>query len=139
MNTQRAHAYGNVPTWTFGDKVRKARDISGLLQKEFAAAIDITASSLAAYETGRSTPRFNDAPRIAKRIQMLTSIPFEWFLVEDVPTPTDGNDGWAPSGSNRRPKDYQGDGTTDDDALPPVSDLAAERERRHPSMVEVSA
>ena len=86
MNTQRANAYGNIPTWTFGDKIRKARDISGLGQKDFAEKIKVTASSLAAYETGRSHPRFNDAPTIAKSIQMLVGIPYEWFLMEDEPT-----------------------------------------------------
>lgn len=83
----RAYAPSGIPAWTFGDKVRKARDITGLGQKEFAAKIGVTSSSLAAYETGRTTPRFNDAPTIAKSIQMLTGIPYEWFLVEDDPQP----------------------------------------------------
>jgi transcriptional regulator with XRE-family HTH domain len=87
MSTQQAHAYGTVPSWTFGDKVRKARDTTGLGQKEFAAKIGVTASSLAAYETGRAAPRFRDAPVIAASIQLLTGIPREWFLVEDGPQP----------------------------------------------------
>jgi transcriptional regulator with XRE-family HTH domain len=93
MNTQRAHEYGNVPTWTFGDKIRKARDISGLGQREFAEQIGITASSLAAYETGRSNPRFGDAPTLAKKIQVLVGIPYEWFLVDDSPAPDGDNSG----------------------------------------------
>lgn len=87
MSTSQApqHTLGLVPSWTFGDKVRKARDITALGQKEFAEKIGITPSSLAAYETGRTSPRFKDAPVIAKSIQMLTGIPYAWFLVEDGP------------------------------------------------------
>lgn len=96
MPTSEANSYahGSIPGWTFGDKIRKARDIAGMDQKSFASAININASSLAAYETGRSNPRFKDAPQIAKSIQMLTGIPREWFLVEDFemnsPTPPGG-------------------------------------------------
>ena len=85
MKTSPAHncAQSGIPTWTFGDKLRKARDITGLGQKEFAQKIEVTASSLAAYETGRSAPRFNDATSLAKRVQLITGIPYQWFLVED--------------------------------------------------------
>lgn len=95
MKSSTAHAYatGGIPVWTFGDKIRKARDIAGLDQKAFAEQISVSSSSLAAYETGRTTPRFRDAPQIAKSIQMLTGIPYQWFLVEDdgggTPAPSD--------------------------------------------------
>jgi len=87
MSTQRNFAYqpGTLPVWGFSDKIRKARDLSGLGQKEFAARVNLTASTLAAYETGRSSPRFNDAPALAKRLQLLTGIPADWFLVIDDP------------------------------------------------------
>ena len=138
MSTSRAPEYatGNIPVWTFGDKVRKARDVAGLDQKEFAERIGITASSLAAYETGRSHPRFKDAPNIAKSIQLLTGIPYEWFLVED-----------GENGGPRRARtdDPRINGTSlwpdlyGDTDIPPVVDLNLERERRRTIMVEVSA
>lgn len=78
---------GAIPVWEFSDKIRKARDTTGLGQKEFAARIDLNPSSLAAYETGRATPRFRDAPALAKRLQLLTGIPADWFLVVDDPNP----------------------------------------------------
>jgi transcriptional regulator with XRE-family HTH domain len=87
MRTQ--HSYDKkasvLPIWGFSDKFRKARDITGLKQKEFAAKVDLTASTVAAYETGRSAPRFGDAQRLAKRLQLLTGVPADWFLVEDDP------------------------------------------------------
>ena len=92
MSTQRKYAPtpGTLPVWGFNDKIRKARDITGMGQKEFAASVELTASTLAAYETGRSAPRFGDAPALAKRLQLLTGIPADWFLVIDDPnTPHD--------------------------------------------------
>ncbi|UBH06443.1 hypothetical protein K8P10_001954 [Leucobacter sp. Psy1] len=76
-----------IPVWEFSDKIRKARDIAGFGQREFAEQVGLTASTLAAYETGRSTPRFKDAPGLAKRLQLLTGIPADWFLVVDDPNP----------------------------------------------------
>lgn len=91
MSTQRKYAgeHGPLPVWGFSDKIRKARDMTGLGQKEFAERIALTSSTLAAYETGRSAPRFNDAPALAKRLQLITGVPADWFLVVDDPnTPT---------------------------------------------------
>lgn len=82
---KRHLAPGVIPVWEFSDKIRKARDITGLGQKDFAARVDLNASTLAAYETGRAAPRFRDAPALAKRLQLLTGIPADWFLVVDDP------------------------------------------------------
>lgn len=67
-----------VPTWTFGDRLRKARSVSGMDQRDFAKAIGVTASSVAAWETDRAVPR--DIVAIAKRVAMLTNIPAAWLL-----------------------------------------------------------
>lgn len=98
---------GAIPVWEFSDKIRKARDTTGLGQKEFAARIDLNPSTLAAYETGRATPRFRDAPALAKRLQLMTGIPADWFLIVDDPNtprpplaPTDLGDE-----ANQRQKD----------------------------------
>jgi transcriptional regulator with XRE-family HTH domain len=97
-----------IPEWTFGDKIRKARSITGMDQRAFAGALGITSSTLAAYETGRANPRFKDAGALAVRLEMLTRIPRAWFL-----------------GFNGRSSDYTS----------AVADLAKEREKRHPSSV----
>lgn len=69
-----------IPEWTFGDKIRKARSITGMDQRTFAQALGITASTLAAYETGRANPRFKDAGALAARLELLTRIPRAWFI-----------------------------------------------------------
>lgn len=106
MSTTPAHnpGAGHIPNWTFGDKIRKARTQAGMEQRQFAAAINIKPGSLAAYETGRATPRFKDAPVIAKSIQLLTGIPYEWFLIEDEPN--------LPHPSNSRHRDYSFGGSS---------------------------
>ncbi|WP_181130012.1 helix-turn-helix domain-containing protein [Rathayibacter sp. AY1E1] len=79
MDAQPAYAH-RIPQWTFGDKLRKARTTVGMDQKTFAERVNITPSSLAAYETGRSTPRFRDVHGLAASIELLTGIPRGWFL-----------------------------------------------------------
>ena len=120
MNARRNYAPqpGQLPVWGFSDKIRKARDIAGLGQKEFAARIDLNPSTLAAYETGRAAPRFNDAPTLAKRLQLLTGIPADWFLVIDDPNPEPTP--VAPVEPNLRTTDYHA----------AVTDLAAYRARK---------
>ena len=95
MSTQFAYAPGQIPVWTFADKIRKARDITGENQKEFANRIGITSSSLAAYETGRAEPRFSNAQSLASRLQLATGIPAYWFLTIDDPNP--GNEKMPPT------------------------------------------
>ena len=101
--TMQREATLRIPEWSFGDRVRKARLETGMDQKEFAKALDITASSLAAYETGRANPRFKDAGALAKRLEMLTRIHRGWFL-----------------GAEARPSDYNAT----------VSNLPKDREKR---------
>ncbi|WP_141899274.1 helix-turn-helix domain-containing protein [Paramicrobacterium agarici] len=85
MNAQQKSEL-RIPQWTFGDRVRKARHESGMDQKEFAAAIGIKSSTLAAYETGRANPRFKDVPVLSKRLELLTRIPRSWFMGFDDQT-----------------------------------------------------
>jgi len=77
----------HVPEWTFADKFRKARMETGMDQRAFAQALELNASTVAAYETGRAEPRFRDVKNLAQRIQMLTRIDYRWFLDSGVPAP----------------------------------------------------
>jgi transcriptional regulator with XRE-family HTH domain len=93
------------PTWSFGDRVRKARDLTGLNQKEFAAAIGASEGSIATWETDRAKPR--DIVQVAKRIEMLTRIPAEWTLgIDRSSTPPGGGAESRLTDSNRRPIHY---------------------------------
>lgn len=92
-----------LPVWTFADKIKKARAMVGVGQNQFALAVGITSSTLAAYETGRSAPRFKDAAPLAKRIETYTGIPFDWFLIDDDPNET-------AEGTTKTPAATNGDG-----------------------------
>lgn len=98
MTVQADHGF-IYPTWTFGDRVRKARDTTQMNQRDFASAIEVTEGSLATWETGRAKPR--DIVAVAKRIEMLTRIPAGWLLgIEDAPGggptgPAGGADKWS--------------------------------------------
>lgn len=81
------------PAWSLGDRIRKARDLAGMNQHDFAVAIGVPDGSLANWETDRAKPR--DIVAVAKRIEMLTRIPAGWTLgIEESP---DGDGG--PSGA----------------------------------------
>lgn len=67
-----------IPEWTLADHLRKARQTTGLSQRDFAASIDVKSSAYAQWEAGNSRPR--DVVTIAKRIELLTGIPAAWTL-----------------------------------------------------------
>lgn len=77
------------PVWSFGDKVRKARSVAGMDQRQFATAISVGHGSLAQWETDRARPR--DMAAVARRIEMLTRVPAAWLLGE-------GDDSHGPDG-----------------------------------------
>lgn len=90
-----------IPTWTLGDRIRKARHQSGLSQIEFAKLLEVTASRIASWETDAARPR--DVVAIARRIELLTGIPAHWTLglgAEHLrPGPTGGDPVTAGYGS----------------------------------------
>jgi transcriptional regulator with XRE-family HTH domain len=91
-------ASARIPEWSLGDRLRKVRVDSGYDQREFAELVGLTSSSLAAYETGRSSPRFKDVQPLAQRIEEVTGVPAWWVIGGD----------WSPlSDSNRRPPLYK--------------------------------
>lgn len=71
------------PKWTFGDRVRKARRSAGLSSREFAAALGVTNSGLAQWETDRSLPRNPKA--VAGQIEDLYGVPATWLLTGGCP------------------------------------------------------
>lgn len=88
----------HLPVWTFGDRIRKARTIAGMDQRQFAETIEVNPSSLAAWETDRATPR--NIVAISKRVEALTRIPAAWLLGVDAPPPANGqHGGGTPQGS----------------------------------------
>ena len=104
---ERREAY--IPVWEFSDKLRKARQTMRMSQEQFAQAINIKASTYSAYESGRAMPRMRDSNAIAHRLQMLTKIPAEWFLVTE--DPNGGDNGSHLGESNSGPIHYKCNGS----------------------------
>jgi transcriptional regulator with XRE-family HTH domain len=47
---------GDIPAWSLGDRLRKAREHAHLTQLELAGEVGISRASVVNYETGRSDP-----------------------------------------------------------------------------------
>ncbi|WP_434056286.1 helix-turn-helix domain-containing protein [Georgenia wangjunii] len=97
-----------IPEWTLADRLRKARQSTGLRQREFAEKLEVGAPAYAQWESGNNQPR--DIVTLARRIEMLTSIPATWILGlnEERPRPagSGARGGMLPRlDSNQQPSD----------------------------------
>lgn len=81
------------PTWTLGDRIRKARLTTGMNQREFAPLIGVKPGSLAAWESDHSVPR--NMLIVARYIEKVTGVPAAWVLGLDD-GPSDDFDGGEP-------------------------------------------
>lgn len=69
-----------IPVWTLGDRIRKARKTAGLTQAELAAAIgEKSSTSINNWETGASKPR--DLVDKVRLIGDATGVPVSWLLL----------------------------------------------------------
>lgn len=64
--------------WTFGDRIRKVRRTAGMSSRDFAAALGVTNSGLAQWETDRSLPR--DIKGAAAKVSELTGVSADWLV-----------------------------------------------------------
>lgn len=84
MSTQQ------VPEWTFGDRVRKARREMGWSQADLADKLAaqlgsaVSTKSVGAWETDQNRPA--DVVEIARALEHVTRIPASWFLGLDDET-----------------------------------------------------
>jgi transcriptional regulator with XRE-family HTH domain len=76
---------GEIPEWTLGDRLRKAREHAGLKQSELAEMIGIARSSVVSYESDRTVP----SRPVVLSWSMATGVPTEWVL------------GWLPAVTGR--------------------------------------
>ena len=90
------------PTWTLGDRIRKARLTTGKNQREFAPLIGVKPGSLAAWEADHSVPR--NVLAVARTISRVTGVPAAWVLGLDN-GPEGGDD--DPRGWDNGTEDYQ--------------------------------
>lgn len=79
---------GTVPEWTVGDRLRKARETTGLDRAEFAAQLGVSRNTVTNYEHNR----------VAQRIVVLRSwairceVPLVWLVNGTEPAPGDGSE-----------------------------------------------
>ncbi|WP_181723249.1 helix-turn-helix domain-containing protein [Nocardia gipuzkoensis] len=93
ISASRATGVKMIPAWEFSDRLRKARQTTGLDQKAFAENLGVTPGSYAGWESGRSKPR--DQVAVARRVELLTNIPATWVLglYEETPRPEGPDEG----------------------------------------------
>lgn len=73
---------GTIPEFTIGDRLRKARELTGLEQGPFADELGIARGTVGNYEHGRVAPR----KVVLKAWAMRTGVPFEWLATGVAPT-----------------------------------------------------
>ncbi len=77
-----------VPEWTRGDRLRKARSLTGLTVKEFAAEIGISPKSVNNYEGDHVEPR----KIVMNAWAMRTGVPLIWLEKGIAPGDHGGGD-----------------------------------------------
>ena len=81
------HSIGVVPEWTLGDRLRKARERTGLGQKEFAEQLGVSRNTVSNAENGSV-----DVRRITVNAwSVATDVSIDWLMTgEGSSTPPDG-------------------------------------------------
>ena len=79
---------GTVPVWTMSDRLRKAREVTGLDQKQFAMHTGLSRNTVSNYENGNTTPRRPSLVLWA----MATGVPMSWLVNGETP-PADEDEG----------------------------------------------
>jgi len=100
-----AHPW-RVPTFSTGDRLKKARELAGYEQGAFADLIGVSKRTVSNYECDNTRPRLI----VLRAWAMATGVPVEWLQTgKEPPTgpPSGPNERveWAPWGSNPQPTD----------------------------------
>lgn len=67
-----------VPGWSFGDRLRKARTYRRIEIREMAALLGVSRVAISQWETDTARPR--DLVTVARRWAEITQVPVEWLL-----------------------------------------------------------
>lgn len=67
-----------IPTWTYGDRLRKARETAHLDAMAMAEKLAVKPASISQWERGRVKPR--DMIDISRRWAEITGVSIEWLL-----------------------------------------------------------
>lgn len=83
MDTMTTQSAGGIPKWTIGDRLRKARETTGLTVQEFADEIGVNRKTAAAAESGSRAVREITVMAYSLR----TGVPLAWLKTGEAPTP----------------------------------------------------
>lgn len=78
-----------IPVWTQGDRLRKARMLTGMTVREFATHIGVSHGTVTSAETDARAVR----PITFKAWALATGVPTEWLREGVEPTSPNGPDG----------------------------------------------
>lgn len=98
---------GVVPAWTLADRLRKARETSGMNQSTLGEVTGISRRSISSYESGEAQPK---RPQLIAWA-MATGVPLRWLENGESPR-QDGPDGGSSVSvlprldSNQQPSGY---------------------------------
>jgi transcriptional regulator with XRE-family HTH domain len=91
---------GTIPAWTVGDRLRKARESTGMDRQQMALAIGISRRSIATYEASDQLPR----RPILVTWALATGVPRDWLETGKAHSPEGPNDEGLPRlDSNQQP------------------------------------
>lgn len=92
-----------IPEFTIGDRLRKARELTGLDQIGFADLAGISKNTVSNAETGNRRP----SRLVVRAWAMASGVPLAWIETGQAPASEPGPDddpaGYTPSDSNREP------------------------------------
>ena len=80
MAHTKVMAVTHIPSWTLGERLRKAREDAGLAQVDVAREMRIGRSTVANWENGTNKPSY----LAVEKLSMMTGVPLWWLL--DEPT-----------------------------------------------------
>jgi transcriptional regulator with XRE-family HTH domain len=89
---------GIIPEFRIGDRLRRAREITGLDRKDFAAEVGVSRSTVSNVENGVTTP----SRLVVRAWALRTGVPADW-LETGMEKPRPG----GPDGAAVRPKGFE--------------------------------
>ena len=96
---------GVIPTWSLGDRLRKAREQAGLEQAELARDLGTSRTTVGNAERGDRTPRRS----LVMAWSLRTGVPLAWLETGTAPSPGDGDGAalkYTPRDLNPEPTGY---------------------------------
>ena len=107
MGSMSAHTVGVIPVFSEADRMRKAREITGLDRAAFADLVGVSAKTVLNYETGATT---RVKPLVRRAWALATGVPAVWLETGEAPPPGGPEEGLlnecAVRDSNPEPSDY---------------------------------